>query len=77
MAEGGTGSGESGINISIPPGWEAKAMLADLIESGYCSYTDLVTDKLTIKDIFIMASMRDWIKYRDSKAYTLAKLQKG
>lgn len=52
-------------------------MVAAIVEKGFCSYTDIVTGKLSIEDVFTMAHMCDWLQYREEYAYTVAKSRSG
>ena len=70
------GNGDSqSVSVPIPDGWEARAIVSQLIAAGMCSYTDIATNKITMRDLFRMMHLRDWNNYAQDYAYNVKKME--
>lgn len=50
-------------SIPIPEGWQGRALAARLVSAGMCSYMDLISGRVTVRDFFEMLRVVDWRDY--------------
>lgn len=49
--------------ISTPNSWYARALVSRVVNSGACTYPDVVNDNLSMHDLFNILQMLDWNDY--------------